>query len=249
MLPYHFVARGWSLTRGGRRWTATGAVVHRGHAGRRRRSTQARRSRRSAHTRCRRRVRGIAISISSLSRWRGKRLLPGSGCSSSRRSAISAGSVTIIVATTALSSPWCCTAIVARPIIVTAVVAATPLLPGGHVACRGSALPGLMIVVVVTVRTGLDPSDWLAIRTGSTARQFLHELLGDVKMNSNKGVTAANGPTAGVETSTVAPIAASLAVWTVASHVPSIATDATDNIGSKVTLFRTVVLAVTDLTA
>jgi len=46
----------------------------------------------------------------------------------------------------------------------------------------------------------------------------------------------------------VAPVAASLAVGTIAGHVSSIATDATDDVGCKVALLRAVVLAVSDLT-
>ena len=46
----------------------------------------------------------------------------------------------------------------------------------------------------------------------------------------------------------VAPVAASLAVGTIASHVSSIATDATDDVGSEVALLGAIVLAVSDLT-
>jgi hypothetical protein len=62
-------------------------------------------------------------------------------------------------------------------------------------------------------------------------------------------ITTANGSAARIETSSVAPIAAPLAVRTVTSHVPSIATDTTNNVGGEITLFRTVVFAMADLTA
>ena len=47
---------------------------------------------------------------------------------------------------------------------------------------------------------------------------------------------------------TVAPIAATLAVETIAGHVASIATRTTDDIGGEIALLRAVVLAVSDLT-
>lgn len=54
--------------------------------------------------------------------------------------------------------------------------------------------------------------------------------------------------TAAAEATAIAPVAASLAVRTVASHVACIATDTTDNVGGKVALLGTVILAVSDLT-
>ena len=63
-------------------------------------------------------------------------------------------------------------------------------------------------------------------------------------------ITATNGSARTAETTTVvvAPVGASLAVRTIASHMASVTTDATDDVGGEVALLRTVVLAVSDLT-
>lgn len=53
--------------------------------------------------------------------------------------------------------------------------------------------------------------------------------------------------TAAVATA-IAPVAASLTVGTVASHVACVATDTTDDVGGEVALLGAVVLAVSDLT-
>lgn len=53
---------------------------------------------------------------------------------------------------------------------------------------------------------------------------------------------------AAAEATAIAPVTASLAVRTVASHVACVATDTTDNIGSEVALLGAVILAVPDLT-
>lgn len=47
----------------------------------------------------------------------------------------------------------------------------------------------------------------------------------------------------------VAPILASLSIRTIASHVASVTTDTTDDAGSVVLLFGTVIFPVTDLSA
>ena len=46
----------------------------------------------------------------------------------------------------------------------------------------------------------------------------------------------------------VPPICTTLSVGTISSHVTSVAADTANNVGGEVTLLRTVVLAVTDLT-
>lgn len=43
------------------------------------------------------------------------------------------------------------------------------------------------------------------------------------------------------------PVSASLAVWTVASHMPSIATDTADNVRSEVALLWAVIFAMPNL--
>lgn len=69
-------------------------------------------------------------------------------------------------------------------------------------------------------------------------------------VNSIASTDGTRSATATTETTwlVVAPVAASLAVGTIASHVSSIATDATDDVGSEVALLGAIVLAVTDLT-
>ncbi|OJJ00456.1 hypothetical protein ASPVEDRAFT_569313 [Aspergillus versicolor CBS 583.65] len=125
----------------------------------------------------------------------------------------------------ALRGPRCCTAVVARPIVVpTVVAAATALLPRGHISCGRRAFPGFHISVVVAVGATFNPAHGV------------------------NSITAANSSTATVEVAIVAPIAASLAVRAITSHMASISTDATNDIGSKVSLFGTVVLSVADLT-
>ncbi len=47
---------------------------------------------------------------------------------------------------------------------------------------------------------------------------------------------------------TVAPVSSALSVWTVSSHVTCVATNSTDDISSKVALFRAVIFAMADLT-
>lgn len=54
--------------------------------------------------------------------------------------------------------------------------------------------------------------------------------------------------TTATSTTVVAPVAASLSVGTIAGHMASIATDATDNVGSEVSLFGAIILAMSDLT-
>lgn len=51
-----------------------------------------------------------------------------------------------------------------------------------------------------------------------------------------------------VRTGTVAPVAASLAVGTIAGHMAGITTNATDDVGGEVALLRAVILAMSDLT-
>jgi hypothetical protein len=68
-------------------------------------------------------------------------------------------------------------------------------------------------------------------------------------VNSIASTESTRSATASTEASTgvVAPIATSLAVRTIAGHVSSVATNATDNVGSEVTLLGAVVLAMSNL--
>ncbi|KAB8266989.1 hypothetical protein BDV30DRAFT_231983 [Aspergillus minisclerotigenes] len=236
--------RWWSFTRrrGWWWWAATRAVVHRWHARWGRRNSHARgRSPRCAHARNRRSVSTIsAIAIRSLSTRRGRRglllLLP--GCSS--RGSVSALRAISIIASTAALSPWGCASLVTRSIVVTGAVVSASLLPRSHITGRWPTLPRLRITVVVTlIGTGFDAARDAAIFTRSSSRQFLHELLEKEYYSTATTTTV---------TTIVTPIGASLAVRTITSHVTSVATNTTDDVGGKVALFWTVILAMSDLT-
>ena len=53
--------------------------------------------------------------------------------------------------------------------------------------------------------------------------------------------------TLSVGTGAVTPVTSSLAVGTITSHMASVATDTTDDVGSEVALLRAVILAMSDL--
>ncbi|OJJ39222.1 hypothetical protein ASPWEDRAFT_362320 [Aspergillus wentii DTO 134E9] len=263
--------RRWSVTRRGRRWWATRAVVHRGHSWGRGRSTQAWRSTRSTHARNGRSVSWVS-SISIGGSWSTRRslLLPrsssrGTGGTGSTRSTVT--TIAVAVASTTLGSPWGRRPVVSGAIVITAVVSAS-LLPGSHIAGRRATLPRLRITVIITlVGTGFNTARSVAVFIGRTSRQFIHELLDSmlvplreareskkaylhltvdsITTTNSSGVTS-TGTAAAV--AIVAPVRASLAVGTVTSHVACIATDTTDDIGSEVALLRAVILAVSDLT-
>jgi uncharacterized membrane protein len=98
------------------------------------------------------------------------------------------------------------------------------------------------------IGTGFNATRW--VLTGSASREFVHELL----HLSIHGIASANSTriawstTNAATVATVAPVAASLAIGTITSHVTSIATNTTDDVGGEVALLGAVVLAVTNLT-
>ncbi|KAE8306717.1 hypothetical protein BDV41DRAFT_569688 [Aspergillus transmontanensis] len=244
---YRVQLRWWSFTRrrGWWWWAATRAVVHRWHARWRRRSSHARgRSPRCAHARNRSVSTISAITIRSLSTRRGRRglllmLLP--GCSS--RGSVAALRAISIFASTAALSPWGCASLVTRSIVVTGAVVSASLLPRSHITGRWPTLPRLRITVVVTlIGTGFDAARDAAIFAWSSSRQLLHELLENVALTNSSTATTTT------VTTIVTPVGASLAVRTIASHVTSVATNTTDDVGGKVALFWTVILAMSDLT-
>lgn len=61
-------------------------------------------------------------------------------------------------------------------------------------------------------------------------------------------IASTDGSTAAAKASAVTPFAASLAIRAITSHVTSITTDTTNDVGSEVALFGTVVLAMSNLT-
>jgi hypothetical protein len=62
-------------------------------------------------------------------------------------------------------------------------------------------------------------------------------------------VTSANGTRSTTTNATiVAPIAASLSIGTVTSHMASVTADTADDVGSEVSLLGAIILAVSDLT-
>lgn len=60
-------------------------------------------------------------------------------------------------------------------------------------------------------------------------------------------ITSTRTATTGSSVAIVAPVTSTLAVGTIASHVASIATNATDNVGSEVALLGAIVLAMSNL--
>jgi hypothetical protein len=93
---------------------------------------------------------------------------------------------------------------------------------------------------------GLDTTRCLSIGWGA-ARKFLHELL----VLSVNGITSANAASGRARSSArtiVAPISTTLSIGAISSHVTCISTDATDDVGREVALFRAVVFSVTNLT-
>ncbi|KAL5334044.1 hypothetical protein BJX70DRAFT_391746 [Aspergillus crustosus] len=111
----------------------------------------------------------------------------------------------------ALCGPWCSTSIVARSVVIAAVVAATALLPRSYITGRGGAFPGLLVVATIAVGTSLNSANCSV-------------------------ATAVVQAGAGV----VAPVAAPLAIRTITGHMTGVATNATDDVGSEITLLRAV---------
>ena len=122
--------------------------------------------------------------------------------------------------------------------------------------------------VLVPARAGLDALRSLPIANWASTGEFLHELLQElegcvgclggrkthlilaVDSVARADGTPGRGPTTTVPTwSVIAPVRTALTVWTISSHVTSIATDAADDVGGEIALLRTVVLAVSDLAA
>lgn len=262
--------RGRSICRRRRRRRgSTRTIVHGRHAWWRRRNTHAWSTRSTRRTRNTVHARGIAwvatIAVTGLAtrggRWRGL-LLPGGSAGST---VTTAGSATVsVVASVALrSSPGRWT-LVARTIVVAAVVAA-PLLPGGNVTgWRTTLLPWLHVMVIVArIGTGFDTTRRLFTR--SATGEFLHKLLYCVRYPyilkekkvrkktylhlSVDSITAANrfGTTTKAVV-VVTPVSTALAVRTIASHVSSVTANTTDDVSSEVALLGTVVFAMTDLT-
>lgn len=69
---------------------------------------------------------------------------------------------------------------------------------------------------------------------------YLHLTIDSIALPDSSAATAI--------TAAIPPVGTSLAIGTIASHMASIATDATDDVGGKVTLLGAVVLAMSDLT-
>lgn len=70
-----------------------------------------------------------------------------------------------------------------------------------------------------------------------------------VSISFSSAADSAGGPSTRSTRSIVAPILASLSVGTVASHVTCITAHTADDAGGEVLLLRTVIFAMTDLTA
>jgi hypothetical protein len=121
--------------------------------------------------------------------------------------------------------------VVARPGCSTAGRAALPRLEGTLSTSR---------VVRATVRV-LDSTARLTTTTTHLCHESIELVLG--------GVADATLGTVASDAVVVAPRLADLAVGTVASHMPSLTTDTTDDAGREVLFLGTVVLAMTNLTA
>lgn len=93
------------------------------------------------------------------------------------------------------------------------------------------------------IGTSLDPARRLAVWAWSTTGQFLHKLL-HLTVDS---IALPDGSAATAITAAIPPVGTSLAVRTITSHMASIATDATDDVGGKVPLLGTIVLAMSNL--
>jgi len=102
--------------------------------------------------------------------------------------------------------------------------------------------------VVVAAGSAFDALRACTIADGTTTVELLHKLL----VLSVDSVATSNprsiGTCATRTRTVVAPIGTTLTIGTIPGHVPSISTHATDDVGSKVALLGTVVLAVADLT-
>jgi len=134
----------------------------------------------------------------------------------------------------------------------------TSLLPRSNIAGwrrRAALLPGVRITIIsrrITALIGAGFNTTRRVLARGTSRQLVHELLHltvDSIASTNGTRTARTSGTTGTgEATVVAPVTASLAIGTIAGHVASVATNATDNVGGEVALLGTVVLAMSDLT-
>lgn len=106
-------------------------------------------------------------------------------------------------------------------------------------------MPWFHVAVVISiVRTALDTARNMAVFTWCTARKFLHELL-HFTIDS---ITCTNSSRRTAVAAVVTPISASLPIGTVAGHMSGISTNAANDVGSEITLLRTIVFTMSNLT-